>query len=266
MKPEIATAHERSAYHRFNTNDPLYQFKRHPDEQNAAWEGPSKHYDTFDWLRAEEFKTYNDRKQAQWNKENPDWNKYNPEEDEFLHPNLETTWRNKKPKRRAPKNSAKKPVPKKKNQEEEEDMDSLKVLRKGLGYFVYDPVPKPKYDTEKWILDLSEASKSEDYAPFTSWKERPTSDGIELKRTFRSFGGCPINSRVETPLSTKTTDLLLHFGQKYAKYAKLTDKQKEEMHLFLEVSIFHPSVSKLVSFFICSSPTLAAYRRKGPAY
>lgn len=174
-------AHERSAYHRWMTKDPLYQFRQPPNEQNAAWDGPSKFYDTFDWLKAQEFKAYNDQKEAQWNKENPDWNKYNPDEDEFLHPNLGTAWRNKKPKRRPPKNYPKNANAKKNNQDDGDDIDSIKVLRKGLGYFVYDPVPKPKYNIENWALGLAKASKNENYAPSVNWKEKWALEDLEPK-------------------------------------------------------------------------------------
>jgi hypothetical protein len=174
MTPRMAVAHERNAYHRYNTSRPLYQLKQFSPEANTAWDGPSPHTDTFAWLREKEFREYNEQKAKEWAKENPDWNAYDPDKDEFLHPNLDSGWRKKKPRGKIAKNAATKYMPKQVAPKAvvEDDMDTARVIRKGmsLGYYTYDPLPKPAKDISKWVDGLKEASrKTNELVPVVDW-------------------------------------------------------------------------------------------------
>jgi hypothetical protein len=176
MTPRMAAAHERNAYHRYNTSKPLYQLKQFSPEANTAWDGPSPYTETFAWLREKEFREYNEKKAKEWAKENPDWNAYDPDKDEFLHPNLDSGWRTKKPRGKIAKNAATKYTPKqvehKDKDKGEDDADTVRVIRKGmsLGYYTYDPLPKPAKDINKWADGLKEASREKnDHVPIVNW-------------------------------------------------------------------------------------------------
>jgi hypothetical protein len=55
----MAEAHERSAYHRFKTADPLYDFTRmDPDDSDLAWTGPSPIDQPYDYLKSKERAEY----------------------------------------------------------------------------------------------------------------------------------------------------------------------------------------------------------------
>lgn len=171
----MAQAHERSAYHRFNTQQPLYQLNVFSEEENTAWDGPNRINDPWAWLREQEFKAYNDKKSAEWAKQNPDWDKYNPDEDEFLHPHLRDTTR-KPTRRKLPKNAATKVDPrkqqKKKKEEDLSDFDSINGIRAGLGFYLHDPLPKPQRDISSWISGLKDAVQDQNYAPTVQWNEK----------------------------------------------------------------------------------------------
>jgi hypothetical protein len=168
----MAEAHEKSAYHQHNISRPLYQFNNFSEEENTAWDGPNPVNDTWAWLREQEFKAYNEKKSAEWAKQNPDWNKYNPDEDEFLHPHLRDT--TKKPRRKVPKNAATRFEFKKQEnkKDQQDDFDSVKGIRGGLGFYLYDPLPKPERNVNKWVAGLKEASRNEDYAPKVNWDDK----------------------------------------------------------------------------------------------
>ena len=171
LTPAMAEAHERSAYHRLNTSRPLYQLHNFSEEENTGWDGPNPVNETWAWLREQEFKAYNAKKSAEWAKQNPDWNKYNPDEDEFLHPHLRDT--TKKPRRKVPKNAATAfDFSKRDKKDQGCDLDSIKGIKDGLGFYVYDPLPKPQKDLKKWIKGLKDASTTENYAPRINWKEK----------------------------------------------------------------------------------------------
>jgi hypothetical protein len=85
----MAEAHERSAYHRFKTSDPLYDITRmDPDESDLAWTGPSPVDQPYDYLKNKERAEYYAEKEKKFLQANPDWDKYDPEKDEFLHPGV----------------------------------------------------------------------------------------------------------------------------------------------------------------------------------
>ncbi|KIM33952.1 hypothetical protein M408DRAFT_325508 [Serendipita vermifera MAFF 305830] len=220
----MAQAHEQLAYHRFNTRQPMYQFNTFAEDDASAWDGPNPVNETWAWLREQEFKAYNDKKNAEWNKQNPGWDKYNPEEDEFLHPHLRDT--SKKPSRRKlPKNAAtaldtKKRQQQRKKPDDQEDFDSVKGIRAGLGFYLHDPLPKPQRDITPWIASLRDASREENYAPRIQWNEKFATEPSQTS---------------EVPLTAQVTSSLLVFGQKYCKYTRMNDKKREAMHLFLEL-------------------------------
>jgi hypothetical protein len=173
LTPATAEWHEKtSAYHRYNTSQPLYQFNNFSEEENTAWEGPNPVNDTWAWLREQEYKAYNEKKSAEWAKQNPDWYKYNPDEDEFLHPHLRDT--TKKPRRKVPKNAATRVDFRKqgKKENQQEDLDSVKGIRGGLDFYLYDPLPKPERDVRKWVSGLKDASRNENYAPRINWNQK----------------------------------------------------------------------------------------------
>lgn len=114
-------------------------------------------------------------KAQEWAKENPDWNAYDPDKDEFLHPHLDSGWRKKKPRGKVAKNAATKYTPKSPPQQvarNDDDADTVRVIRKGMsqGYYTYDPLPKPAKEINKWVEGLREASrKKNELAPVVDW-------------------------------------------------------------------------------------------------
>ncbi|KAG8832726.1 hypothetical protein FRC17_000822 [Serendipita sp. 399] len=228
----MAIHHERSAYHRYNTRVAHYQLKTFPDEPDLAWSGPDRYKDTFAWLRDRERQEHSKKKEAAWLEENKDWNKYNPDEDEFFHPEKRTLSGaypkgkgrmasglrgGRKGAQKAATNSKSRGARK----DADDDMDTIRVIRKGIGFYTHDPVSKPEFDVATWVKGLKEASTSERLlAPNMDWRYTHSSVAPEVE---------------ETPLPLETTDELLQFGLKLAREANLDPKKSEFMHLFLEV-------------------------------
>lgn len=220
MTPKMAVHHEKSAYHRYNTRSAHYQLRVFSEEENTAWEGPSAVDETFGWLRERELQQYHARKGEEWVKQNSDWDQYNPDEDEFLHPNKSS-----KPLRG--RNGARTygttrgRVKNAGYGKKEDDLDTVRVIRKGLGFRMDDPLPKPEVNIKKWAAGLSEASKArKDHAPYIDWKKEAAVFNEDDE---------------EIPLPVKVTDKLLHFGLEFAQRARLVPKKRERMHLFLEL-------------------------------
>lgn len=239
----MAEQHEENAYHRHNTSQFLYQLKQFSPEPNTAWDGPDPETDTFAWLREKEFREYNERKAAEWAKENPDWNAYDPAKDEFLHPHLDSGWRKKKLRSKVAKNAATRFIPKQQKEEKkEDDGDTVRVVRKGmaLGCYAYDPLPKPAKDISLWIKGLKGAStKKEELAPNIDWNQKFATNlekpEGELITEVTRGGRLLTLIGTELPLSSKTAKALFDFGMARARRVKMNEKKKEEMFLFLEV-------------------------------
>ncbi|KAG8788898.1 hypothetical protein FRC15_001413 [Serendipita sp. 397] len=213
MTPEMAIHHERSAYHRHNTSGTHYQLKSFSEEPNTAWDGPSRIDDTFAWLRDKEQMEYNTRREAAWLENNKDWNNYNPDEDEFLHPNKRIAGR--------PYTSRTHRKPRGTKRKDIEDNDTVKVIRRGVGYFTHDPVPKPEVDVVAWLKGSNQASGlHESEVTLGDWSRGHASwtPGLE-----------------EVPLPMKVTEDLLQFGLEFSQQVGLEPKKTEFMHLFLEV-------------------------------
>ena len=187
MRPSMAEAHECSAYHRFKTSDPLYDFTRmDSDESDLAWTGPSPVDQPYDYLKNKERAEYYAEKEKKFLQANPDWDKYDPEKDEFLHPGVsgEAGWsggwgkdqgrsghndrsrgsRNGRGDRGGrPQYASRgaKPV-----EDDGADMVSIKANRKGLGHFTYDPIPKPAHNWIPWTKQLPGPGETQ------GWEER----------------------------------------------------------------------------------------------
>lgn len=185
----MAEAHERSALHRFRTSDPLYDFTRmDPDESDLAWTGPSPVDQPYDYLKSKERAEYYAEKERRFLQANPDWNNYDPEKDEFLHPGVsgETGWsggwgknrgrsgyndrfrgvRNSRGDRGGRRGA-------KQVEDDGADMISIKANRKGLGYFTYDPIPKPVHDWVPWIKRLPGSGDTQGWEEkAVDWDER----------------------------------------------------------------------------------------------
>ena len=139
-----------------------------PDESDLAWTGPSPVDQPYDYLRNKERAEYYAEKEKKFLQANPDWDKYDPEKDEFLHPGVsgEAGWgggwgKNKgRTGHNGPLRGGRGGRPQntsrwvKQVEGDGADMISIKANRKGLGYFTYDPIPKPLYDWVPWIKQL----------------------------------------------------------------------------------------------------------------
>ncbi|PVG04505.1 hypothetical protein CPB86DRAFT_692347 [Serendipita vermifera] len=234
MTPLLAKHHESNAYHLSNIKVPHYRLKQFMDEEDMAWEGPSQVDDTFAWLKEQEARAYHEHKEKEFLKQNPGWNDYDPQQDEFLlnPPRLSKSgWPAKRNVQRKgdrgypPRNSSNRPIPardqnKKKGRQENDDLDSVRVMRKGAGMFASEPFPLPQYDFKPWLQGLKAVDKRQHWTPKIDWNEK-----------FDWTTDDPNNK----PLGPKTTAALLQFGKEYATSHSYHGKKKEAMHLFLEL-------------------------------
>jgi hypothetical protein len=199
----MAEAHERSAYHRFKTSDPLYDFTRmDPDESDLAWTGPSPVDQPYDYLKGKERAEYYAEKKKRFLQANPDWDKYDPAKDEFLHPGVsgEAGWgggwgKNKGrsgciDRSRGARNGrggrgGRAQNPGRGTKEDDgPDMISIKANRKGLGYFTYDPIPKPEHDWVPWVKQLPARGERQGWEEkAVDWSEKFNLPEDEPRRT-----------------------------------------------------------------------------------
>jgi hypothetical protein len=261
----MAEAHERSAYHRFKTSDPLYDFTRmDPDESDLAWTGPSPVDQPYDHLKSKERAEYYTEKEKKFLQANPDWDKYDPEKDEFLHPGVsgEAGWHGGWAKKqgqgrggyghrvRGARNgrggrgrySQNMGHGAKQVGDDGADMISIKANRKGLGYFTYDPIPKPEHDWVPWIKQLPGPGESQGWdEKAVDWNKKFDLPEDEPRRrsSFLFTSSIPIKyNNLAPPLDAKVDANCFTWGQKFAKWTQLNAKETEKMFLFLSVRSF----------------------------
>jgi hypothetical protein len=184
MTPLLAAQHERNAYHLSNINVPHYRLKQFLDEEDMAWEGPSQVDDTFAWLKEQESRAYHEHMEKEFLKQNPGWNDYDPRKDEFLNPQLSGAAKNGWPPKRNGhrkgqplRNASNRQVPprdqnRKKNRQEDVDLDSVRVMRKGAGMLTHEPLPGPQFEFGPWFKGLKEVDKRTNWAPIIDWNEK----------------------------------------------------------------------------------------------
>lgn len=193
MTAEQAIAHEVSAYHRHQVSVDLYQYRRFSDD-NSAWEGPDRLNDVYDWLKEQELKSYFEQKAAAWEKLNPDWNAYNPDKDAFLHPEVtfkDNNGRTKQKYQKRPKKNTGVCGPnfgKQNKPKDSGDADSIRAMKKGLGHFTYDTIPKPKRDMDSWLSTIQKAQPADqNYSPEADWNTVPVVSVESRKGALFSF-------------------------------------------------------------------------------
>jgi len=258
----MAEAHERSAYHRFKISDPLYDLTRmDPDESDLAWTGPSPVDQPYDYLKSKERAEYYAEKEKKFLQANPDWDKYDPEKDEFLHPGVsgEAGWsggwrknhggseqngrsRGMKSGRGGRSGRLQNASRRAKQAEDGADMISIKANRKGLGYFTYDPIPKPVHDWVPWIKQLPGPEDTQGWdEKAVDWDEKFNVPEDESRRRSPSVVASRIPIKLDNlapPLDAKIDANCFTWGQKFANWAHLNAKETEKMFLFLAVRSF----------------------------
>lgn len=253
----MAEAHERSAYHRFKTSDPLYDLTRiDPDESDLAWTGPTPVDQPYDYLKSKERAEYYAEKEKRFLQANPDWDKYDPQKDEFLHPGVsgEAGWgggwrknrggsdhisRSRGMKSGRNSRGRHQDASRRVKQVEDDgvDMISIKANRKGLGHFTYDPIPKPLHDWIPWIKQLPGPDDTQGWdEKAVDWDEESNFPEDESRRRSPFAPLVPIKSDdLALPLDAKVDANCFTWGQKFAGWAHLNAKETEKMFLFLAV-------------------------------
>jgi hypothetical protein len=187
---------------------------------------------------------------------NPDWDKYDPEKDEFLHPGVsgEAGWGggwgknnrigNHNGRSRGPKSGRGRRGGRLQNasrgiEDDGADMISIKANRKGLGYFTYDPIPKPLHDWVPWIKQLPGPEETQGWEEkAVDWDEKFNLPEDESRRRspFVLASLVPIKlDDLAPPLDAKVDANCFTWGQKFAKWSNLNAKEAEKMFLFLAV-------------------------------
>lgn len=248
----MAEAHERSAYHRFKTSDPLYDFTRmDPDESDLAWTGPSPTDQPYDYLKSKERAEYYAEKEKKFLQANPDWDKYDPEKDEFLHPGVsgETGWSGGWGKNhgRSDKNGHPRGMNSGRSgrggrlqnasrrakhvEDEGADMISVKANRKGLGYFTYDPIPKPAHDWVPWIKQLPGPGESQGWdEKCVDWDEKFNLPEDESRRRSSFVLACSprLIRRLSSAARCQGRCKLLYLGTKICEAGPLEHEGNRE--------------------------------------
>ncbi len=230
-----------------------------PDESDLAWTGPSPIDQPYDYLKSKERAEYYAEKEKKFLQANPDWDKYDPEKDEFLHPGVsgEAGWgggwgkNHGKSDKNGPSramNSGRggrggrlQTANRRAKQVEDDgaDMISTKANRKGLGYFTYDPIPKPVHDWVPWINQLPGPEESDGWdEKAVDWDERFNlpEDETRCRSLFVLASLIPVNlENLAAPLDAKVDANCFTWGQKFAKWAHLNTKETEKLFLFLAV-------------------------------